>query len=209
MKEIIKSTAVLCAITLIAGLALAGVYAVTKEPIAAAEKEARANAFRTVLADAKSFDNDEDIDARLSDKEALDALFESDGIDGVRIDGVAVAKDADGNTLGWAITVTSSSGYSGDITLAMGVTPDGVLTGISVIKQGETAGLGANCAKEDFSSQFAEVSADKVTYTKNGASAEGEIDAISGATVTTSAVVDAVNAGLLFARTHLLEGGAD
>ena len=60
----------------------------------------------------------------------------------------------------------------------------------------------------EFKTQFHGLNpADKfVEYTKNGKSAPHEIDAISGSTVTTSAVTKAVNAALLAAR--YLEGGA-
>ena len=59
---------------------------------------------------------------------------------------------------------------------------------------------------EEFRNQFTGKKADAFTYTKTGATAENEIDAISGATVTTNAVTNGVNAGLSFFRT-LSEGG--
>ena len=83
--------------------------------------------------------------------------------------------------------------------MAVGVATDGSLTGISVISQSETAGLGAKCAAADFADQFRGI--------KTGKSAPNEIDALSGATITTRAVTAAVNTGLAYARDHLLEGG--
>ena len=58
---------------------------------------------------------------------------------------------------------------------------------------------------EEFKSQFAGKQVDAFTYTKNGASADGEIDAISGATITTNAMTNGVNAGLCAFR--VMEGG--
>ena len=96
--------------------------------------------------------------------------------------------------------VTSPNGYGGNITIAMGVTPDGALTGVSIISQSETSGLGAKCKDDKFTSQFAGITGDKVEYTKTQPTADNQIQAISGATVTTSAVVDAVNTGLSYVK---------
>ena len=193
MKKIIKSTLILTLITLIAGLALATVYEVTKKPIAAAEEQAKMDAFRAVMPEADGFETLHD---------------EATTYEGVRIEQVVSARRGD-EQLGWALTVTSSEGYGGDITVAMGVTPDGTLTGISVISQGETAGLGAKCADDEFTSQFAGITGGVVSYVKGGATAQNEVDAISGATITTDAVVSAVNAGLAYVREYYsVEGRA-
>ena len=91
--------------------------------------------------------------------------------------------------------------------MAVGVATDGSLTGISVISQSETAGLGAKCAAADFADQFRGITGGTVVFIKTGKSAPNEIDALSGATITTRAVTAAVNTGLAYARDHLLEGG--
>ena len=193
MKKIIKSTLILTLITLIAGLALATVYEVTKKPIAAAEEQAKMDAFRAVMPEADGFET-------LRDEAAT--------YEGVRIEQVVSARRGD-EQLGWALTVTSSEGYGGDITVAMGVSPDGTLTGISVISQSETAGLGAKCADDEFTSQFTGITGGVVSYVKGGATAQNEVDAISGATITTDAVVSAVNAGLAYVREYYsVEGRA-
>ena len=193
MKKIIKNTLILTLITLVAGLSLATVYEVTKEPIAAAEEQAKMNAFRAVMPDADSFEN-------LTEEPVTH--------EGIRIEQVVAAKSGD-KQLGWALTVTSSEGYGGDITVAMGVSPDGTLTGISVISHSETAGLGAKCGDDEFTSQFAGITGGVVSYVKGGATAQNEVDAISGATITTDAVVSAVNAGLAYVREcYSVEGRA-
>ena len=60
-------------------------------------------------------------------------------------------------------------------------------------------------AKDDeFKSQFAGKKVKEIKYTKSGASKEDEINAISGATITTSAVTEAVNSALVFAEENIL-----
>ena len=186
MKKIMVSTLVLCIITLVAGMALATVYEVTKEPIAEAEAQAVARAYQAVFPEATAF-----VEQTLSD-----VTLEGDS----RVDKAVLAQTQD-SVLGYVLMVTSPNGYGGNITIAMGVTPDGALTGVSIISQSETAGLGAKCEDDKFTSQFAGITGDKVEYTKTQPTADNQIQAISGATVTTSAVVDAVNTGLSYVKT--------
>ena len=186
MKKIMISTLVLCIITLVAGGALATVYEVTKEPIAKADAQATLNAYYAVFPDAESFSEI--------------PLEEFSTQSGAKVDKI-VSVQGEGENLGYALTVTSPNGYGGNITIAMGVTPDGTLTGISVISQSETAGLGAKCKDDKFTSQFAGITGGVVDYTKTQPTADNQIQAISGATVTTSAVVEAVNTGLSYVKT--------
>ena len=101
---------------------------------------------------------------------------------------------------------TSTEGYGGNIVLYLGVTNEGVLNDISILEIAETPGLGM-LAPEELVPQFHEKNVDSFAYTKTGASAENEIDAIAGATITTKAVTNAVNGGLKAAQA-LTEGGA-
>ncbi len=104
-------------------------------------------------------------------------------------------------TQGYVFEVTPS-GYGGEIHLMVGVSKDGAVTGVEVVSHGETSGLGANATKEGFRNQF--VGADEaVAVTKDG----GQIDALTGATVTSRAVCDGVNAAL--ASWSDMEGGAE
>ncbi len=196
MKSIVKSTLILMAITLVAGLALASVYAITKDPIAAAEKKAKENAYRMVMPDASSF--------------LAVGVVESEWYpvdrDGILINECLTATDAAGNFIGHVLNVTSPNGYGGDITIAVGVFADNSLSGISVISQSETAGLGAKCADAAFTSQFAGKQG-FVEYVKTGKTEPNQIDAISGATITTKAVTEAVNTALAYAAE--MKGGND
>ena len=131
-------------------------------------------------------------------------MLDAGGFTGCSIDEYAAACDADGNLLGYVITVTTHEGYSGDIQFTIGVRSDGTLNGMSILSISETAGLGMR-AEEVLVPQFAGKKADRFVYTKSEASADDEIDAISSATITTSAVVDGVNAGLYYFQTELAQ----
>ena len=76
-----------------------------------------------------------------------------------------------------------------------------------MLSNSETAGLGAKCTEEEFAGQFAGKSANGIEYVKGGgASADNQIDAISGATITTNAVTEGVNAVLNVYNQLLKEG---
>lgn len=102
----------------------------------------------------------------------------------VDAEGVSALYRADEN--GYVVRV-STNGFGGAIDMMVGVAPDGTVTGISIVSHSETASLGANCTREDFRSQF--VGADEsVAVTKDG----GQIEALTGATVTSRAVANGV-----------------
>ncbi len=199
MKGMIKDALILFAITLIAGLMLGVVNDITKEPIARQEQKAKTEACQNVFAAAASFEEQEMEDA-------TQALADA-GLTGADIDELMAAKDASGALLGYVITVTDHEGYGGDIQFSMGVTTDGVLNGISLLSISETAGLGMR-AGEVLVPQFENKDVDRFTYTKTGSTADSEIDAISGATITTNAVVNGVNAGLVYFDEFLKGGSA-
>ena len=88
----------------------------------------------------------------------------------------------------------------------MGVRMDGTLNGISLLAIAETPGLGMQ-AGDVLVPQYAGKNVTSFIYTKAGAVNDNEIDAISGATVTTEAVNNAVNGGLSYFNNTLKEGG--
>ena len=112
--------------------------------------------------------------------------------------------------MGYVVSVTNSDGFDGNITLALGLNAEGVMNGISFTELHETAGMGMRANDDEFRSQFEGRHLYPLRLTKSGeASAPEEIDAISGASVTSNAVINAVNAGLDFylAEMILKEGG--
>lgn len=190
-NTIVKDTIAITLITLIAGLALGGVQGITAEPIAQQRQLAKDEAYKAVFADADSFEtivSEEDPE--------LEAFLDESGYPSQTINEVVQAKDASGNPLGYAFNVTTSEGYGGDIQFAMGVKDDNTMNGISILSIAETAGLGMKADTDEFKVQFADKNVEKFEYTKNGATEDGQIDAISGATITTNAMVNGVNAGL-------------
>lgn len=200
MKSMIKDAMILFVITLLAGALLGVVYEVTKEPIAAQQEKAKNEAYQEVFAQAESF---EDI-AMKPDlaPEDLTAYVKQLGYD-VDINNIAGAWDEGDNELGYVITVTDHEGYGGDIQFSMGITNDGILNGISILSISETAGLGMR-AEEVLKPQFVNKEITEFSYTKTGVAADNQIDAISGATITTNAVVNGVNAGIAVFNEYLL-----
>ena len=107
-----------------------------------------------------------------------------------------IAKDASGEALGYVLSITDPEGYGGDISFMMGIRMDGTLNGISILSISETAGLGMNAKTDAFRNQFKDKNVEQFTLTKTGSTADSEIDALSGATITSTAMVNGVNAGL-------------
>ena len=191
-KQMIRDSLILFAITLIARLLLGGVYAITKNPIAKTQEDKKNEAYQAVFTDAAEFT--EVTDAADAQQILADAGYTKD-----RIDEVKAAMDADGNILGYVMTITSSEAYGGELQLAMGIRMDGTVNGISFLSLSETIGLGMEAKKPEFQEQFAGKQVEQFVYSKTGAAADNEIDALSGATITTNAVTNAVNAGICYA----------
>lgn len=190
-NTIIKDAMILTLITLVAGGVLGLVYEITKEPIAKQQEMAKQEAYKSVFEDADSFE----VCVEEGDGE-LAAYLAENGFEAQTINEVMEAKDASGETLGYAINLTTSEGYGGDITFSMGVREDGTLNGISILTISETAGLGMNATKDEFKNQFQNKQAESFEVTKTGAAADNQINAISGATITSNAVTKGVNSGL-------------
>lgn len=194
-----RSAIVLCAITLLAGVCLSGVYAVTKEPIEQQKLAASIASYQEVAPGASSFSHDDKVDAAVA---ALGGESYGAGF-GKSVINEAVLGD-DGSCV---LSVTSGDAYDGTLTVAVGIQPDGTLNGISFTELHESAGMGMLCGEDKFKSQFAGVKVEKFTLNKAGGStAEDEIDSVSGASVSSGAVVNAVNAALDFWNHHIKEG---
>lgn len=198
MKEMLKNTGILLAITVIAGFVLGAVYQITKEPIALAEQAAAIAAYQEVFADAADF-------SELDVNE--DALVQG-GITGSDIDNVFEALGSDGSLLGYVLVVTNHEGYGGDIQFSLGVKIDGMTNGISILSIAETPGLGME-AESVLKPQYAGKNVAQFSVTKTGATTDEQIDAISGATITSNAVTNGVNAGLYYFQNVLGGGNAD
>ena len=187
-----KDALILFAITLISGACLGGVYEITKGPIEAAKLAEKEDAFRSVLADADSFKLD-DYSAAL-EKANTDAS--GLGFGNVVLEECATGVDASGSPIGYVVTSTSKDGFGGSITVSIGITTEGEVKGIEFLSISETAGLGMNATQPEWKAQFTDKKVESFHVTKSGASADDEIDAVSGATITSNAVIGAVNIAL-------------
>lgn len=187
MNKIVKNTLILTAITVVSGLLLGVVYDITKEPIAQAQENTKQEAYRAVLSDASSF---EAVDF---DADSASSLLSENGYTSDEITGVVEGTDDSGETVGYVISVQSGEAYDGTLELSVGIATDGTVKGVEMLDISETAGLGMKADEAEFKDQFKDKNVEKFTYTKTGEDGDDMIDAISGATITTNAVTNAVD----------------
>ncbi len=197
----VKAVITLLIITILSGAALGYVYELTKTPIETQNLAAKENAFKEVFKEAVGFEQFSDVSL-----EEINGYLNSSDYEFEKIEDLLIAKDSTGNNLGYVMQITTQRGYGGDISLSLGIDNDGTVKGISILTINETAGLGMNANTPEFTNQFADKNVAFFTFTKNEAKQDYEIDALSGATITTTAVVNAVNAGIECYKTFL--GGA-
>ena len=196
-QRIPRPVMVLTAIALIAGVALSGVYVMTKDTIDEQQRAANAASYRVVCPEADSFISITSVDQAIED---LNGQPYGTGYGRVYIREAMRGLSPDGGTMGHVVRVTSADGFDGDITLVVGVSSDGMVNGISYTEINETPGMGMRCTEPDFMSQFEGKAADQFVLYKASASNNSPdgIDAVSGASITSGAVVNAVNAALDF-----------
>ena len=98
-----------------------------------------------------------------------------------------------------------AKGYGGTVSVMVGIGTDGAITGLEILSHAETPGLGANAVKPDFKDRFIGKSGE---LTVDKTSNEGQnVQAITAATITSKAVVSAVNA--ITAAYGEITGGAN
>lgn len=195
MKKLsfMKDAIILFIITMLSGFMLGAVYEITKEPIALAKESEKKSAYKEVFPDAMDFQKqDDDLLSKVNDS------LISQNFGKVNVSEVANALDSSGSSLGYVITSTSKDGFGGDVKISVGITKDKKLNGIAFLTLAETPGLGMKAKGEKFSSQFKEKDASYLNVVKTGATKPDEIDAISGATITSRAVTGAVNAAIYY-----------
>ncbi|NLD04741.1 MAG: RnfABCDGE type electron transport complex subunit G [Synergistaceae bacterium] len=183
MAKIFKLGAVLFLITAITGLILGGVYTMTLEPISSAKEKEKMAAFAETLPEASDF---EEVD-RPQNNSLIKEVNKG---------------SANGEIVGYNITVTPK-GYGGLIEMVVGIDDEGKLIDIKILSHTETPGLGAKAVDPDFSDQFEQKDVDSVVITKTKPAAENEVQAISGATITSTAVADGVNTALEYWANNL------
>ena len=123
--------------------------------------------------------------------QAMETVLPADSYEAVSYDGGGLVQEIfRAGDAGWVVRV-APSGFGGTIDMVVGVDTDGCVTGVSIVSMSETSGLGANASRQSFRDQYVGKSG-SVALSKQG----GEIDALTGATVTSTAVTNGVNAAL-------------
>ena len=197
-RQFPKSAVNLFVITLLAGLALSGVFEMTKEKIEDQKKLEQAQSYKAVMPDADSFTYDPAIEEKVA---ALPVPYDS-AYGRTWINEVATALDASGNAIGYVLNVSSGDGYEGEIAMSVGLDLEGTVTSVAFTELNETAGMGMRADEPEFKNQFKDIRTDAFVLNKTGNGTEpGEVNTISGASTTSGAVVNAVNTALDFYRT--------
>lgn len=181
-KDMFKLGLNLLIISAVAALLLALTNSVTASSIAQRNEQANAEARKLVLESAQDFEQVKDV--------------KTDNSKGVEVSEIYEAKDASGNTVGYTLKVLPS-GYGGTIELMVGIdSAKGQVSGINVVSNSETAGLGAKATNPEFSDQYKGKPLEELSVLKNGTPGDTEIKAISGATITSTAVTNGVDAAI-------------
>ncbi len=192
LQRIPKPVVALTLIALIAGVALSGVFSMTKDTIDEQKEKAAWAAYQEVVPGAVTFE-------AVPEAQEIKGQIYGNDFGRVTINEVVRGLDDSGNTAGYAIAVTSAEGYDGNIGLSVGLTSDGTINSISFTELHETPGKGSLAAEPLFKDQFNGRSAAFLKLLKDGGSSkDNEIDGISGATISSKAIVNAVNAALDF-----------
>lgn len=207
-STLIRDALALFLITLISGLALSYIFEITKDPIVQQQENKKQKANQAVFMEATSFVPDEELAglAANMDLSSLNADYA-----GITIEEVNQALDSSGELLGYNVTVTTKQSYDDSMTFVFSYSMEGQIKGISYTSISETAGLGMKAKDAKFTDQYLNKEVKQFVVTKTGANSAEQIDALSGATVTTKAVTNAVNAGISFLTENVTElgGGAN
>ena len=157
-----KDALILCAITLILGAILAGVYTVTKKPIEDAQAKTNNEACQKVVETGATVGDDDaalvkEVNAYFAEHDLSNQKTSEGDLLSVYVEVTQVHKvtDKDKKENGRVYLANAKKGYGGNISFALGVNGEGKVTGISITSESETAGLGANCENADWQKSFA------------------------------------------------------
>lgn len=177
-STLFNMTAVLLGITFVASAGVGLVNMITVDPIAQAEQAAKTAALTEVL---PAFDKTETSVLTLDE-----------------IPTMVYTATLEGQVAGYAVEAVSKAGFGGEIRLMVGFTAEGKVNNVNVLKQTETPGLGTNMTKEDnpllkgvkgFDLSTKKLVNGRLAVTKDG----GDVDALTAATISSRAYVDAIN----------------
>lgn len=181
LKDVLIPAISLFAICLVVTALLAGTNLMTKDVIEQQNLQKEEASRKVVLSTAETFE------------------------EGAQGDSVYfLGKDASGQEVGYVFT-TESKGYGGTIKVMTGIDAQGEVKGVVILSQNETPGLGANAAKDSYRDQYKQAAPRDGFSVVKGSAGEGEISAMTGATISSNAVTSAVNSAV--ALYHEIQGG--
>ncbi len=203
-STLVHDTICLFVITLIAGVLLGAVYTITKKPIEDQTEKAKQEAYAAVY-DGAEFVSDDKINKALEQFNADLAAGKVSSDNMGSLSDVAISEvlkaQVNGQDAGYVVTC-SGKGYGGAVTMALGIDADGAIQGIQITDcSNETPGLGQNSTNKDWNGQFIGTSSNQdlnVVKDGSGSADAGTINAISGATITSSAVTRAIDGTFQF-----------
>ena len=180
MNEVLKLGLILFIITAVSASVLAVSNDITAPRIEEADRKANDLAKQEVLEDAQDFN--------MLDEGRLKEVIGSN----TNIVEINEGYNKEEQLVGYTFK-TKVKGYGGEIELIAGVSTEGKVTGISILNHGETPGLGANATETYFTDSFKDKSVDNQLAAVKDPKGDNEVQALTSATITTTAVVDGVN----------------
>ena len=173
LKEILVPAIMLFVIAAVCTALLAGTNLLTKDKIAEIAVQTEMKAKSAVFESAKSFSDEKNVTVNEKEYVYYDAL------------------DEKGNVMGYVFSVTVKS-YGGDLSAMVGISSEtDKITGVEITAISDTPGLGMKVDSEDFLSQYIDRGGN-IGVNKNEKT-DTEIQAVSGATISSKAVTEAVN----------------
>ena len=174
-KKFLKMVITLTLIAIISAFMLSSVYQLTEEPIAKAKDNRELEAISQVVTE---FDNNPFAEKM--------TIITSDGKDKLSL----FPARKNGNITSFAIKTFSDNGFGGRIEMIVGYYIDGAIKNFKITSHQETPGLGSKADEQRFKEQFDgfHPSKQKLKVHQDG----GDIDAITAATITSKAVLDAI-----------------
>lgn len=180
-KEVLKPTMILVAICLVMTALLAFTNMATKDAIAAQNAKEAAASRQVALPGADTFEQSAKVEDCYVGKKGSDVV-------------------------GYVLT-TKASSYGGEIKVMTGIDKDGKVTGVILLSTNDTPGLGLNAQKDSFRDQYKQKAPEKgFEVVKGGGAKDGQINAMTGATISSKAVTTAVNEAIT--EFQKVKGGA-
>jgi len=184
MRDIVRLVVVLTLVCIVAAVALAKVYDFTKGPIAEQRRLARLKAVEAVLPEHENHPDQDiiEVDLRSGEKKMVYLGYSENKLNGL------------------AFEIRNKEGYGGEIVAMLGMDPDGAIYGVEIVRHGETPGLGAKITNPEFRAQFKGKSLANTNFMlkKDG----GDLDQVTGATISPRAIVKGIKEGLEFFKGH-------